>query len=155
MARPRKPTKLHVVQGTLRTTRHRDRENEPEIIEPLGGPPVGWPIAAKLLWAELSDLIPPGVAGKSDRLAFELLCRLVGSMRDGTEGLTAALAGQIRAACGAFGMTPADRSRVSALLPPEENVYARPGLRELMPPGGAILSVKTARRRPLPKVFTH
>lgn len=125
MARPRKPTKLHLVQGTLRATRHRDRQNEPEIIQPLGGPPEAWPIEAKLLWAELADLIPPGVATKSDRLAFELLCRLVGCMRVGSEGLTAALAGQIRAACAVFGLTPADRSRVTASRPPEQNPFAK------------------------------
>ena len=61
MPRPRKPTKLLAIQGGLRTTRHRDREHEPEIIEPLGGPPNTWPIEAKLLWAELSDILPPNV----------------------------------------------------------------------------------------------
>lgn len=125
MPRPRKPTKLHLVQGTLRATRHADRANEPEIIEPLGGPPEGWPIDAKLLWAELADLIPPGVAGKNDRLVFELLCRLVGCMRVGTEGLTPALATQVRMACAVFGMTPADRSRVAASRPPERNPFAK------------------------------
>ncbi len=125
MPRPRKPTKLHVVQGTLRATRHRDRQLEPEIIEPLGSPPEAWPIEAKLLWAELADILPPGVATKSDRLAFELLCRLVGCMRVGPEGLTAALAGQIRAACASFGMTPSDRSRVTGARPPEQNPFAK------------------------------
>ncbi len=125
MPRPRKPTKLLAIQGGLRATRHRDREHEPEIIEPLGGPPEGWPIAAKLLWAELSNLIPPGVATKADRLTFELLCRLVGNMREGPEGLTAALAGQIRATCGLFGMSPADRSRVSAPRSPGQNPFKK------------------------------
>ncbi len=125
MPRPRKSTKLHVVQGTLRTTRHRDRENEPEVTEPLGGAPETWALNAKLLWDELADQLPPGVATKSDRLAFELLCRLVGCMRAGSEGLTAALAGQIRAACAAFGMTPADRSRVTGARPPEQNPFAK------------------------------
>ena len=125
MARPRKPTNLHVVQGTYRKDRHGNRGSEPEIIEPLGGPPEGWPIAAKLLWAELSDLIPAGVAGKSDRLTFELLCRLVGTMRSGTEALTPALAAQIRTTCAVFGLSPADRSRVSAPRLPKENPFAK------------------------------
>ena len=124
MPRPRKPTGLHLVQGTLRTTRHRDRQNEPEIIEPLGGPPQGWPIEAKLLWAELADLIPPGVATKADRVIFETLLRLVAKMREGPEAMTPALASQIRTACAVFGMTPADRSRVSAPRLPESNPFA-------------------------------
>ena len=125
MARPRKPTSLHVIAGTLRTTRHRDREQEPEIIGPLGGPPEAWPIVTKLLWAEIADLIPAGVATKSDRVAFELLCRLVGCMRVGPEGLTPALATQVRMACAVFGMTPSDRSRVTAPRSPGRNPFAK------------------------------
>ena len=125
MPRPRKPTKLHVVQGTLRATRHRDRADEPEIIEPLGGPPEGWPTAAKLLWAELSNPIPPDVATKSDRIIFETLLRLVARMREGPEAMTPALAAQIRTTCACFGMSPADRSRVSAPRLPEDNPFSQ------------------------------
>ena len=122
---PRKPTKMHIVAGTLRPTRHRDRENEPEVIEPLGGPPEGWRIEAKLLWAELANLVPAGVATKADRVAFEVLLRLVAKMREGPEAMTPALASQLRAACAVFGMTPADRSRVSAPRLPEDNPFAQ------------------------------
>ncbi len=125
MSRPRKPTKLHLISGSYRKDRHGDRDSEPEITEPLGGPPESWPITAKLLWAELADLIPPGVATKADRLTFELLCRLVGVMRTGTEGLTPALAAQIRTCCAVFGLTPADRSRVSVPRLPKENPFAK------------------------------
>ncbi len=125
MPRPRKPTKLHVIQGTLRTTRHRDRENEPEVIEPLGGPPEAWPIQAKLLWAELADLLPPFVATKADRIMFELLLRLVAQMREGPESMTPSLAAQIRYACSSFGMTPESRSRVSTPRLPEVNPFSQ------------------------------
>ncbi len=125
MPRPRKPTSLHIVQGTLRTTRHRDRQDEPEIIEPLGGPPEAWPINAKLLWAEVSSLVPAGVARKSDRIMFETLLRLVAKMRESTDALTPALAAQIRCTCAVFGMSPADRSRVSVPRSPEENPFAQ------------------------------
>ena len=124
MPRPRKPTSLHVVAGTLRSSRHRDRQDEPEVIEPLGGPPQGWPGGAKALWHELSGMVPPGVATKSDRLAFELLCRLAARMRENSEALTPALAAQIRTACAVFGMSPADRSRVSAPRLIEVNPFA-------------------------------
>ena len=124
MPRPRKSTKLHVVQGTLRTTRHRDRENEPGVTEPLGDAPETWALNAKLLWDELADQLPPGVATKADRVAFELLCRLVARLREGPKSLTPALASQVRTCCAAFGMTPADRSRVTATRLPEENPFA-------------------------------
>ena len=125
MPRPRKPTKLHMIQGTLRATRHRDRESEPKVSEPLGGPPLGFPAAAKLLWAEVESYIPAGVATKADRIMFEVLLRLVGKMREGHEAMTPALAAQIRTACAVFGMTPADRSRVSAPRSPKENPFAQ------------------------------
>ena len=125
MPRPRKPTSLHVVQGTLRSSRHRDRQDEPEVIEPLGGPPEGWRIEAKLLWAELSNYVPAGVARKADRVMFEVLLRLVAKMREGPEAMTPALAAQIRTACACFGMSPADRSRVSAPRLPEDNPFAQ------------------------------
>ena len=125
MPRPRKPTKLLAIQGGLRTTRHRDRADEPEVIEPLGGPPEAWPVAAKLMWAELSNYVPAGVARKADRVMFEVLLRLVAKMREGPEAMTPALAAQIRTACACFGMSPADRSRVSASRLPEENPFAQ------------------------------
>ncbi len=125
MPRPRKPTKLLTIQGGLRATRHRDRVNEPVVIEPLGGPPEGWRIEAKLMWAELANYVPAGVATKADRLMFEVLLRLVAKMREGPEAMTPALAAQIRTACAVFGMTPADRSRVSAPRLLEENPFAK------------------------------
>ena len=116
---------MHVVSGTYRKDRHGDRDSEPKIAEPLGGPPEGWRIEAKLLWAELCDLIPAGVATKADRVMFETLLRLVAKMREGPEAMTPALAAQIRTACAVFGMTPADRSRVSVPRLPEENPFAK------------------------------
>ena len=72
MARPRKPTGLHVVEGTYR----RDRHGLPSpswLAEPLGAPPADWLPLAKALWHEIANQIPHGVAGKSDRVVFELL----------------------------------------------------------------------------------
>ena len=124
MSRPRKPTKLHVVSGTYRKDRHADRAGEPEVIEPLGDPPSGWRPTAKVLWHELAGQVPEGVATKADRVAFELLCRLVGKLRgDGVEALTGAAATQIRLVCGEFGMTPASRSKVSTPLPRALNPF--------------------------------
>ena len=125
MARPRKPTKLHVIQGSLHTTRHRDRAGEPEVVEPLGPPPDSWPPKGKSLWGELEEMVPAGVATKADRIAFELLTRLVAEMRSDPGKLTPALASQIRTCCAVFGMTPADRSRVTAVQSVEPNPFSK------------------------------
>jgi hypothetical protein len=111
MPRPRKPTQLHVVQGTFNSTRHKGRASEPPVGDPIGDPP-DWPEPDKLIWHEIVSAIPTGVVGKSDRLIVELTCRLVIKMRAGE--FTPALASQLRCCLAALGMTPADRSRVGA-----------------------------------------
>jgi hypothetical protein len=110
MPRPRKPTQLHVIQGTLNSTRHKDRKGEPVISEPLGDAPPQWPAPEKAVWHEVANAIPAGVATKADRLIVELTCRLLIEMR--AKKLTPALASQLRCCLGSLGMTPADRSRV-------------------------------------------
>lgn len=125
MPRPRKPSHLHLVAGTYRKHRHADRAGEPEVIEPLGGPPESWPVKGKLLWAELENTMPHGVTTKADRIAFELLCRLVAELREGPDNFSPALATQVRLTCGEFSMTPASRSKVCAVRAPEENPFAK------------------------------
>jgi hypothetical protein len=113
MPRPRKPTELHVLEGTLRS-RHKDREGEPIVLMPLGPPPKCFQPEARIIWHELVDSIPPGVVTKSDRYIVELAVRLVIQMRHSKMGLTPALASQLRACLASLGLTPADRSRVTA-----------------------------------------
>jgi len=122
MARQRKPPELHIVQGTHRKDRHGPLPSPLAHLEPLGPPPSGWLPAAKALWAEIGGMIPLGVACKSDRLTFELLVRLVAKVREKPESLTPALASQIRACAASFGMSPADRARVSALRADDDEI---------------------------------
>jgi hypothetical protein len=123
MARTRKPTNLHVLHGTLRKDRHADRAGEPH----------GAPLPAeaprhivdpdlRAIWAELAGTLPDGVATAGDSVAFECLMRLVGKMRLRPAGLPAPELSQLRHLLAAFGMTPADRSRVSAS--PEKGKFA-------------------------------
>jgi len=116
MARPRKPTDLHVVHGTFRNGRHADRVDEPVIKEPLGDAPGDWKPKAKVLWHEVVNQIPPGVVTRCDRLIVELTVRLIAKVREDATSLTPALATQIRCCLSSLGMTPADRSRVSAQI---------------------------------------
>ena len=82
MPRPRKPTHLHVIQGTLRS-RHKDRGREPVVGAPIGDAPAEWPPQGKLIWHEIVNAIPAGVATKADRVIVEVVCRLVIKMRTG------------------------------------------------------------------------
>ena len=116
MKRGRKPTPsaLKLLKGN--PGRRPLPENEPQVAEPLGDPPADWPVKGKLLWHEIANLIPAGVATRADRVVFELLIRLLGMVRADVGAMTPALASQIRACAACFGMTPSDRSRLS--VPP-------------------------------------
>jgi hypothetical protein len=116
--RKRKPTALHEVEGTTNVTRHRDRQHEPRVEAPLGDAPADWKPKGKVLWHEIANSVPRGVATGADRIVFELLVRLVAEVRADSSALTPALASQIRACAACFGMTPSDRSRLSVPLAP-------------------------------------
>jgi hypothetical protein len=105
---------LHLVENTLRPARHAERALEPVVDEPLGGPPPAWKPDGKALWWEVANAIPAGVATKADRLLIELTCRIVAIMREEPARFTSAMAAQLRCCLASLGMTPADRSRVSA-----------------------------------------
>jgi hypothetical protein len=120
MPRPRKPTALHLVENTLRPARHAERSHEPVVDGPLGGPPSDWKPAGKALWWEIANAIPAQVATRADRLIVELTCRLVVKMREDPEKFNSAMAGQLRCCLASLGMTPADRSRVSAVRVAQE-----------------------------------
>ncbi len=116
MARQRKPTALHEIEGTTNTTRHRDRAREPKAGGSLGAPPNNWKAPGRALWYELRKQIPEGVATASDRAAFELLVLLFGHVRAAPEDLSPAMASQLRSALAMFGLSPASRAALS--VPP-------------------------------------
>lgn len=109
--RGRKPTPVHlkVLQGN--PGKRRLPQAVPGVGE-LGGPPSEWKPLAKALWHELAEELPHGVAARADRLAFEMVVRLVSIVRQDPTALTPAMAAQIRVACSEFGMTPSARVRL-------------------------------------------
>ena len=121
MARPCKPIGLHVIEGTYRRDRHR-APSPSWLAEPLGAPPADWLPLAKPLWNEIPAQVPCGVATKHDRVVFELLIRLLARARETPAALSPALAAQIRACAGAFGMSSADRAKLSA-PPPDDPAF--------------------------------
>lgn len=117
MPRPRKPTKVLDLTGRLKHNpkRYRDRLNEPVHNAPLGGPPDHLPPTEREIWAELAKQLVEGVALASDRAAFETLTRLVSMERAGQ--IQGKDRGHLLRLYQMFGMSPSDRSRVSAPAP--------------------------------------
>src|SRR5690349_2731812 len=114
MARPRKPTASLEAAGSFQ--RHPERKaarsGEPTPTGSLGEPPEGLEGEEKAIWRELATLLPPGVAGNSDRFAFEELVRLKAGAR--RRRLNAGEQGLLLSYLSKFGLTPSDRSKVSA-----------------------------------------
>lgn len=128
MPRQRKPTTILDLTGRLKhdKKRYQGRKDEPVVNGPLGGPPDRLDPNQRAIWLEIQGELVEGVALASDRQSFELLVRLVDRCRrNDLDGAGLAMMGRLFVA---FGMTPADRSRVSAPKPPsEENPFGALG----------------------------
>ena len=129
MPNPRKPTALLAINGGLAKNpgRYTDRVNEPQSNGPIGDAPAGFNKARKAIWNEVVSTVPDGVLQKSDRLIVELISGWLFDLRAGEA--TVADKAQLRMALASLGMTPADRSRVSAT---KEDTAADDPLRFLM-----------------------
>ena len=118
MPAPRKPTHLLEMSGSLAhdPKRYLDRANEPIPTDPLGPPPAHFNAAQKKIWSELESTAPKGVLANSDRWVVETACVLMTRVR--SDDFTSADIGHLRSCLASLGMTPADRSRVTAVNEP-------------------------------------
>lgn len=122
MARHRTPTATLEVRGSFIQHPARIRPNEPTSDEPLGGPPKRLAAEEKKVWREIKARVLPGVACRSDRDAFEVLVRLTHKVRTNFEFMKVAELTLLTSLWARFGMTPADRSRVSVTKPPKSDL---------------------------------
>lgn len=133
MGRQRKPSHLHLVDGTDRADRRNGLEPEPDLLEDLT-PPAHLPERARQVWSELAPVLRRmQVLTVADVVAFEMLCDAVADYRfarttrgddmvtyshKGSQMLDQWLVAQqasgkrAEVLMGRFGMDPASRSRV-------------------------------------------
>jgi hypothetical protein len=117
MARPRTPTNVLELRGALKKNPQRKRKAEPKPLAGIGAFSEG-PSDLASIWDEIVAQTVPGVLTISDRIALEMVCRLMAEIRKKPEELSV---GKVTALCnllGRFGLTPADRSKVT--LPDEK-----------------------------------
>src|SRR6266536_2460177 len=79
--RTRKPTAILEASGAFIKDPQRRRPPEPVPTAPLGGPPVHLDEREQAIWRELAAILPPGVAGNTDRPTFELVSCLLAQFR--------------------------------------------------------------------------
>jgi hypothetical protein len=106
----RKPTALHLVEGTVNVTRHADRVNEPQ--------PTGKPVRPKFVKGRASKLWDEYAAiatwlTDADSHALALWCGLGAEMEKDLKNMTASRISQWRALGAELGFLCASRSRIS------------------------------------------
>ena len=113
MARPRKSTSEHELNGsfTKDPKRRKAREHEPPSNGPIGEPPNYFNDHQRDLWQEVVGIVPPKVLAKADRLVIEVIARLLEKLREGT--IRGAELNIFTSCLSRLGLTPADRSRVA------------------------------------------
>ena len=111
MARPRKPTKILELRGSFKQNPQRKRLNEPQPEADLGKPPKNLTAAQQKIWYEIIEQTPDGVITRMDRFTLEILTVLLHKVRTTPRVQGAELSTLMRCLT-AFGMTPADRSKV-------------------------------------------
>lgn len=111
--RPRIPTNILKLRGVEKNhpERLKERENEPVNKNPIGGPPdylsANEEKAFRLIVKESID----GVLGEADRIAVSIASKLLAKVMD--DEYNGAELGQLNKLLSQFGMTPADRSKIS------------------------------------------
>src|SRR4051812_29320290 len=111
MPNHRKPTSLHLVDGTLNTTRHKDRKDEPVL--------TGKPAKPKFLRGRASKLWDDYAAigywlTEADSHALAIWCGLTAEAERGIAKMTASRLSQLRSYGGELGFSgPGARSRIN------------------------------------------
>jgi hypothetical protein len=118
MTRPRTPTQILEAKGSFlcHPERKRAREGEPKPNGLLGGPPADFDREHCAVWHEHEAKMPAGIASNWDKTAFEVLICLIFNFRRRRKEKLPQVVGEIaqmNKLFTQFGMTPADRSRVS------------------------------------------
>jgi phage terminase small subunit len=117
MSRPRTPTAILDSKGAFIANPQRKRRGEPQPVRSIGSPPKQLTDEEKKIWRELVRGLAPGVGKSSDRWAAETMVRL--KLKERANIITSSERAQLILLMGRFGMTPADRAKISVEVPKE------------------------------------
>ena len=122
MPAQRQPTAVLELRGAFKKDpqRRKLRANEPKPETAIGLPPDRLDVQDKAAWDEIVSQCCPGVLTGSDRLVVELAARLLAELWETGRDFHNAKLRVLRSMLMSFGMTPADRSKVS--VPPKEAI---------------------------------
>ena len=100
MGAPKKPTALRELHGTLNRNKDRNNPGEPVPTKGIGPAPEHLNEMQRQAWDEIVGMMYPGVLGEADRIALEIMAKLLVDFRTNYEDFTGAKLAQIGAAQG-------------------------------------------------------
>lgn len=130
MARHKKPALLKELNGSAAHDPGRVNQNAPVPARGIGPAPDHFCEARVELWDYLVRIMHPGVLGEPDRLTFELMVELYYRHRFGDREKDSVLPvlnggemNQLISLAARFGMTPADRQKISMPEGKKKNAF--------------------------------
>ena len=128
VSRHRTPTVTLMTRDTFgkNPARARQRAGEPQPSQAIGPAPATLSVEHRACFDEIVQRSHIGVLSSADSIAVEMAAALLAAFRRDPENLSAAKFARLEALLGRFGMTPADRSKVTvAPLSDTSNPAAR------------------------------
>ena len=123
MARPRTPTRILDARGSFKKNPDRKRDGEPEVTDPIGAAPGCLSPDEVVAWNDIVAGAPIGVLTSADALAVETAAGLLAELRSDRVVFAAGKHSRLQSYFGQFGMTPADRAKLSIEKPSEPNPF--------------------------------
>lgn len=124
MGRPRTPSNILDARGAFDKNPNRRRVDEPEPNGDIGEPPERLTEDQRAAWSEIVSTCANGVLCQSDRIAVEVAAVLLAMFRADPSGIPGAKLARLDSLMARFGMTPSDRSKVSAPKAKAVNPFA-------------------------------
>jgi phage terminase small subunit len=122
MSKPNQPTAMQLMKGVDKKDPSRVNKNEPDSGE-LGSPPDHLTDLQSEIWAEVVGNLAYGVCQKSDRIALELMVKLIFKSRHDEANFKGVDMDKLIKLVSRFGMTPSDRRSIVVPNKPKENRF--------------------------------
>lgn len=122
MSQNKQPTAIQLMKGVDKKNPNRVNKNEPES-GALGDAPKHLTKEQKSIWLEVVGDLAYGVCQKSDRIALELMVKLLAQFRTDELSFTGAAMDKLIKLCSKFGMTPSDRRGIIVPDKPKDNPF--------------------------------
>ena len=123
MGRPKTPTALLDARGAFKKHPERKRNGEPQVRESIGLVPDWFSPEQVSAWQQITSSAPMGVLTGADSLAVEISAVLLAEFRYDPAEFQAGKLGRLQSFLGQFGMTPADRAKLSIEKAPDVNPF--------------------------------